>query len=67
MTERPNGISKTERIWETRTTASGKTYYITSKEDRLTYFLYRLSGDKAEKMGKDKSPLKLYERIEEDG
>lgn len=64
--ERPNGIPKTERIWETRVTTGGKTYCITSKEDRLTYYLYRLDGDKAVKMGKDKSPGKLIESIEEE-
>lgn len=64
--ERPDGIPKTERIWETRVTTGGKTYYITSKEDRLTYCLYRMDGDKAVKMGKDKSPGKLIKSIEEE-
>ena len=58
-----NGIPRTERIWLTRLTESGETYYITSKEsDRNMYFLYRVDGDKAVKIGKAKSPADLEEK-----
>lgn len=54
-----NGIPKTERIWVKRITEKGETYYITSKDTRDYYFLYKMDGDKAVKLGKDKSPLEL--------
>lgn len=55
-----NGIPRTERIWLTSQTEGGETYYITSKEnDRNMYFLYRLDGEKAVKVGKAKSPVDL--------
>lgn len=54
-----NGIPKTERIWVKRITEKGETYYITSKDTRDYYFLYKMDGDKAIKLGKDKSPLEL--------
>lgn len=55
-----SGIPKTERIWVQRTTGDGSVYYITSKEnDRSYYFLYKMDGDKAVKLGKAKSPLDM--------
>ena len=52
------GIPKTEKIWVKQTTRSGNIYYITSKEyDRSLYYLYKMDGDKAIKLGKAKSPL----------
>lgn len=57
-----NGISKTEQIWVKRITDKGETYYITSKETRDFYFLYKMEGDKAVKVGKAKSPLELEEK-----
>lgn len=54
-----NGIPKTERIWVKRITEKGEIYYITSKDTRDYYFLYKMDGDKAVKLGKDKSPLEL--------
>lgn len=57
-----NGISKTERIWVKRITEKGETYYITSKDTRDYYFLYKMEGDKAVKLGKAKSPLELEQK-----
>ena len=37
-----DGIPKTERIWVERTTEKGEVYYITSKEARDYYFLYKM-------------------------
>ena len=54
-----NGIPKTERIWVKRITEKGETYYITSKDTRDYYFLYKMEKDKAVKLGKAKSPLEL--------
>lgn len=54
-----NGIPKTERIWLKRITAKGDVYYITSKNTRDYYFLYKMENDKAVKLGKAKSPLEL--------
>ena len=54
-----NGIPKTERIWVKRATSKGEIYYITSKENRDFYFLYKEENGKAVKIGKAKSPLEL--------
>ena len=56
------GIPKTERIWVKRITEKGETYYITSKDTRDYYFLYKMDGDKAVKLGKAKSPLELEQK-----
>ena len=54
------GIPKTERIWVRYTTAKGEVYLTTSKEsDRSMYYLYKMDGDKAVKLGKNKSSLEL--------
>lgn len=53
-----NGIPKTERIWTHIITKSGE-YYITSKESRDYYYIYRLDGDRAVKLGKSRSPADL--------
>lgn len=57
-----NGIPKTERIWVKRITEKGETYYITSKDTRDYYFLYKMDGEKAVKLGKAKSPLELEQK-----
>lgn len=57
-----NGIPKTERIWVKRITEKGETYYITSKDTRDYYFLYKMENDKAVKLGKAKSPLELEQK-----
>ena len=55
MSDRINGIPKTERIWVKRTTLKGEVFYTTSKEnDRSYYLLYKMEGDKAVKLGKSK-------------
>ena len=56
-----DGIPKTERIWFERTTEKGEVYYITSKEARDYYFLYKMENNKAVKLGKAKSPSYLEE------
>lgn len=53
------GIPKTEQIWVKRIASKGEIYYITSKENRDFYFLYKEENDKAVKIGKAKSPLEL--------
>ena len=53
------GIPKTEQKWVKRTTLNGEIYYITSKENRDFYFLYKEENGKAVKIGKAKSPLEL--------
>ena len=54
-----NGIPKTERIWVKRISSRGDIYYITSKDVRDYYFLYKEENGKAIKLGKAKSPLDL--------
>lgn len=57
-----NGIPKTERIWLKRINEKGETFYITSKENRDHYYLYKTNNDKAVKLGKAKSPLELEQK-----
>ena len=53
------GIPKTERVWLTGVSAKNEKYYITAKENRDCYFLYKEKDGRAVKMGKGKSPLEL--------
>lgn len=56
------GIPKTERIWVTHKNLKGETFYITSKETRDSYFLYRVENDRVVRLGKSKSPLELEQK-----
>ena len=40
-----NGIPKNEIIWVRRLTENGEVYYITSKESRDYYYLYKINND----------------------
>lgn len=57
-----NGIPKNEKIWVKRITEKDETFYITSKEARDYYFIYKYENGKATKLGKAKSPLDLEEK-----
>lgn len=59
----PIGISRTETIWLTRTTLKGEKYYITSKENRDCYFLYKEENGKATKIAKAATPIILETNI----
>lgn len=54
-----NGIPKTERIWVKRITEKGEIYYITSKEIRDYYLIYKENDGKAIKLGRAKTPVEL--------
>lgn len=54
-----NGIPKAETIWTKINTGDNEIYYITSKENREYYFLYKMENNKTVKVGKEKSPLDL--------
>lgn len=56
------GIPKSEHIWTKIVMNVNNVYYITSKNIGDYYFLYKLNGDKAVKLGKAKSPLELEEK-----
>lgn len=62
MGQKVNGIPNTEMIWIMRKTDKGEIFYITSKEARDLYFLYKYENGKAIKLGKSKSPLDLEEK-----
>lgn len=66
MGQKVNGIPNTEQIWVIRKTDKGEIFYITSKETRDFYFLYKDENGKAVKLGKAKSPLDLEEKYIED-
>ena len=53
------GIPSSEILWTTIKTINGDTYYITSKEIRDYYYLYKKEGNKAVKINKNKDPLEL--------
>ena len=56
------GIPKKEIVWVKRTMPNGDVYYITSNESRSMYYLYKLEGGTATKIGRGcKSPLELEE------
>lgn len=57
-----NGIPKSERIWVTHKTEKGETFYITSKESRDCYFIYKEEKGKAVKLGKASSPVDLEKK-----
>lgn len=57
------GIPKTETIWLTFETAKGEKYYTTAKtHNRDYYYLYKLVDDKAQKLGRAKTPIELEEK-----
>ncbi len=56
------GIPSTERVWVTLRASNGEIFYITSKEARDFYFLYKEENGKAVKLGKAKSPFELEEK-----
>ena len=62
------GVPKTEVLWATYSDSGGKPKFaITSKPDRNLYYLYELSGGKASKVGKAKTPDALVKtfKVEE--
>lgn len=56
-------MPKSEHIWTKIVINTNNVYYITSKNIGDYYFLYKLNGDKAVKLGKAKSPLELEEKF----
>lgn len=61
------GIPSSEVVWVKRLTTKGDVYYITSKEfDTSNYFIYKMDGEKAVKLGKAKSPLILEDKYVKD-
>lgn len=57
-----SGIPASETVWETITQKGGTVWYITSKQNRDMYFLYKNTKGKAVKVGKDKDPSRLYQK-----
>lgn len=56
------GIPKSEIIWLKRLAQNGDTYYITSKETRDCYYLYKMENNKAIKLGKAATPIELEKK-----
>ena len=54
-----NKIPSNEIIWEQITMLNGDIYYITSKENREYYYIYKKTDEGVERLSKDSSPLKL--------
>lgn len=55
-------IPSNERVWMQIRTRHGAVYYVTSKDDRQFYFLYKEENGVVEKLGKSKSPKELEEK-----
>lgn len=56
------GIPANEKVWVTQKTLSGNTYYITAKEQRGMYFIYKDENGTAVKCGRGKNPTVLIEQ-----
>jgi len=56
------GIPANETIWVIQKTESGNTYYVTAKQQRDKYFIYKLVDGAAVKLGSGKNPAKLTEQ-----
>lgn len=56
------GIPKSETIWLKRIAQNGDIYYITSKEIRDCYYLYKMENNKAVKIGKATTPPELEKK-----
>lgn len=56
------GIPGNETIWMQRKTMDGKTYYVTSKITRDTYYLYEVIDGVAKKIAKGPDPLTLEQK-----
>jgi len=56
------GIPKNETVWVTQKTLTGNTYYITAKQQRDMYFIYKNEDGTAVKCGKGKNPTVLIEK-----
>ena len=62
------GIPQNEIVWVERISKTGESYYITSKADnRKLYYLYKLNGDKAVKIGKAGTPVELEDKYVDRG
>ena len=58
------GIPSAERIWTEYRTKLGDVYYLTSKRSVPgAFWLYRLEGDRAVKLGKGDNPVTLEKRF----
>lgn len=58
------GIPSAERIWTEYRTRAGEVFYLTTKRNVPgTFWLYRLEGDRAVKLGKGESPVALEKRF----
>lgn len=55
-------IPASETVWETITQKGGAVWYITSKQNREMYFLYKSTNGEVVKVGKDKDPSRLHEK-----
>lgn len=53
------GIPASEKIWLIQKVESGNTYYVTAKESRDMYFIYKDEDGKAVKQGKGQDPADL--------
>ena len=58
----PTGIPKGETLQLTYTTLKGEVYYITSKPNCESYFLYKNEGGKANKIAKGSNPPELEKK-----
>ena len=56
------GIPASETVWVIQKTETANTYYVTAKQQRDMYFIYRWVDDHAEKIGRGKNPAKLIDQ-----
>lgn len=56
------GIPPSETIWVIQKTKNGDTYYITAKDRRDMYYIYKEEHGEAIKLNKGKNPARLLDQ-----
>lgn len=55
-------LPPSEILWMTVSSKSGEVFYITSKQNRDTYYIYKQLTDGVSRLGKGKSPDELEKK-----
>ena len=55
-------LPPSEVLWMTVSSKSGEVFYITSKQNRDAYFIYKQLTDSVARLGKGKSPDELEKK-----
>ncbi len=64
---RPIQVPKGEILWETYLKDGSPAFIVTSKQQRDSYFAYKVEGEQLKKLGKAKNPVDLYAKFIKEG